>query len=49
MEDLINCGELPVQELHRVVIPKNIREKYNIKRGDSVEVFIKIVRSDNNV
>jgi len=42
MDDLINCGEIKVQELHRIVIPRTIRDKYNINPGDSVEVFIKI-------
>lgn len=42
MDDLINCGEIKVQELHRLVIPRTVRDKYNINPGDSVEVFIKI-------
>lgn len=41
-DDLINCGEIKVQNLYRIVIPRTIRDKYNINPGDSVEVFIKI-------
>jgi len=49
MSDQINCGEVNVQDLYRIVIPKNIRERYNINPGDSVEVFIKLVERDSNV
>ncbi|MFA6660929.1 MAG: AbrB/MazE/SpoVT family DNA-binding domain-containing protein [Bacilli bacterium] len=40
---LVNCGEVTVQDLGRVVIPNNIREKYGIQKGKHVELFIKIV------
>ena len=42
MDDLINCGEIKVQGLHRIVIPRAIRDKYNINPGDNIEVFLKI-------
>lgn len=45
-DDFINCGEIKVQGLHRIVIPRTIREKYNINPGDSVEVFLKMTEEE---
>ena len=40
MSDLINCGERNIQKLFRITL-KDVCERYEIKEGDAVEVFIK--------
>ncbi len=37
---LINCGERKIQTLFRIAL-KGICERYDIKEGDAVEVFIR--------
>ena len=43
LEDLINCGERTVQKLYRVSL-RDVCERYDIKEGDAVEVYIKPVK-----
>ena len=44
IDDLINCGERKVQKIGRIAI-KDIIDRYSIKEGDPVEVFIKKVKT----
>lgn len=46
--DLINCGERKIQILFRIAL-KDICERYDIKEGDAVEVFIRKTERVNEV
>jgi len=40
---LINCGERNIQRKYRVAL-RDICERYGIKEGDAIEVYIKVVQ-----
>ena len=44
-EELINCGERPVQALHRVAL-QDICKAHGIEPGDRIEIWIKKVRHE---
>ena len=42
-QELINCGERNIQRQYRIVL-RDICERYGIKEGDAVEVYILVVK-----